>query len=212
MADLAERLAELAIEVDREHRTRNKTLELLLRPSYAAAEREELRQMAAEDRATLFGRAVQLRKLAAMAPKDAAALLYRAVVAIGSGENASSLLCEAAAVLRSCGAPAGETKSASRQKTGKRRQSDLRPLTTKQTEAIQIVGECSGDIAKAAKRLGKDRKTVKQHYDAGMAKVGQAAVVDNKPKPGSLPTGSRGDDEVTGDDDRRARIRPVDRK
>ena len=96
-------------------------------------------------------------------------------------------------------------------KRGKRRQSSKpRPLTPKQTEALQIVGECGGDIAEAARRLGKDRKTVEQHYQAGLAKLGRA--MGRKPKVEQLRNGLRGQPEVTAEDDRRARIRPVDRR
>jgi len=51
-----------------------------------------------------------------------------------------------------------------------------RPLTVLQTEAVQIVGECKGNIAQAAKRLGKDRKTIAQAYKAGLAKLGKQPV------------------------------------
>jgi hypothetical protein len=104
-----------------------------------------------------------------------------------------------------------EVKSAAK-KPRKRRQSDPRPLTPIQAEAVQIVGECQGDIAKAARHLGKDRKTVEQNYEAGMAKLAATGSSDNKRKPGGLPTGLRDDAEVTADDDRRARNRPRDRR
>jgi hypothetical protein len=92
------------------------------------------------------------------------------------------------------------------------RESDLRPLTPKQAEGLHIVGECQGNFAKAAKKLGKDRKTVEQNYKSGMAKIAAAGSLNNKKKPGPLPTGLRGDDEITADNDRRARTRPVDHR
>ena len=58
--------------------------------------------------------------------------------------------------------------------SSKRRKPLVEPnLTAKQLEAMQIVGECKGDIAEAARRLGKDRSTIKQHYDAATAKLGK---------------------------------------
>lgn len=49
-------------------------------------------------------------------------------------------------------------------------------LTNRQVEAVQIVGECEGDIAKAARQMGLDRKTVEQHYNAGLSKLGVTAA------------------------------------
>lgn len=95
-------------------------------------------------------------------------------------------------------------------KRRRRRGPDVQKLTVKQRVAIEIVADCQGDFAKAARRLGKDRKTVKQHYDAGMKKMGEA--IGRKPKVKSLPTGSRGESEATAEDDPRARIRPTDRR
>jgi DNA-binding CsgD family transcriptional regulator len=91
-----------------------------------------------------------------------------------------------------------------------RRQAESGALTDKQLEVIHMMGEYGGDTAAVAKRLGKDRKTVDQHYKAGMRKLSIEAP--NEKKLGSLPSGLRGDDEVTTDDDRRARIRPRDRR
>jgi hypothetical protein len=48
-----------------------------------------------------------------------------------------------------------------------------RPLTPRQVEVIQIVGECKGNIAEAATRLGRDRKTIVETYQAGMKKLGK---------------------------------------
>jgi DNA-binding CsgD family transcriptional regulator len=49
-----------------------------------------------------------------------------------------------------------------------------RPLTDKQTEAVHMVGECKGNVTEAANRLGRDRKTVEQHYKAAMKKLGKS--------------------------------------
>ncbi len=95
-------------------------------------------------------------------------------------------------------------------KRRRRRQSETKPLTAKQREAVEIVAECKGDIAEAARRLGKDRKTVEQHYKAGLEKLGEAT--GRRPETRQLQTGLRGQYEVTADEDRRARIRPTDRR
>ena len=60
----------------------------------------------------------------------------------------------------------------------RRRKSDAQPnaLTPRQLEAMQIVGECKGNMAEAAKRIGRHRKTVQQHYQAALAKLGRTAV------------------------------------
>lgn len=62
-------------------------------------------------------------------------------------------------------------------KPGKQRrrgggQTAERPPTPKQTEAVMIVGECGGNISKAARKLGQNRKTTDQNYKAGLRKVG----------------------------------------
>ncbi len=76
----------------------------------------------------------------------------------------------------------------------------IQPLTAKQLEAVQIVGECRGNIAEAAKRLGKARKTVEQHYKTGMEKLGASA-----PRHGTqrLPADRRGQENLCAADDRR---------
>ncbi|MEW6358495.1 MAG: hypothetical protein AB1696_19330 [Planctomycetota bacterium] len=81
----------------------------------------------------------------------------------------------------------GQKKRRNRQPFTKK----TRPLTDKQTEAMQIVGECKGSIAAAAKRLGRDHKTVRQHYDAALKKMGKKAV-NHLIKKQRLPTDRRG--------------------
>lgn len=73
-------------------------------------------------------------------------------------------------------------------------------LTPKQAEAVQIVGECKGNIAEAARRLARDPATVRQHYKAGMKKLGKLAP---KVKTTRMRTDKRGQDDVTNNDDRR---------
>jgi hypothetical protein len=84
----------------------------------------------------------------------------------------------------------------------RRRTARPRPLTTLQLEAIKVVSDCKGNIAEAARRLGRDRKTIGQHYKAGIKKLGKAAS-HLKHLPQKLPTGCRGEEYLSGEDDRR---------
>ena len=86
-------------------------------------------------------------------------------------------------------------------KRRKRASSKPRQLTAKQLEAAQIVGECKGNFAEAARRLGKDRKTVKQSYDAAMKKLGKEAVATHQTR--WYPRDRRGQAYLTAEDDRR---------
>jgi DNA-binding NarL/FixJ family response regulator len=92
----------------------------------------------------------------------------------------------------------------------KKRASEPKGLTECQTEAMETVAQCNGNIAQAARRLGKDPSTVKQHYRAALEKLGQSAM--KRAKSQQLPTDSRGAEAVTNVDDKRARTRPVDRR
>ena len=75
-----------------------------------------------------------------------------------------------------------------------------RKLTTLQTEAIQIVGEYKGNIAEAARRLNKDRKTIEEAYKSGLAKLGKVAVQRGTR---TFPRDRRGQVDLGQDDDRR---------
>ena len=75
-----------------------------------------------------------------------------------------------------------------------------RPLTARQAEVIQIVGECKGNVAKAAERLGLHRKTVAEAYKAGLAKLGKTVV---KHATRLFPRDRRGQDDVSEADDMR---------
>ena len=78
-----------------------------------------------------------------------------------------------------------------------------RPLTERQTEVINIVGECKGSLADAARRLGIDRKSLKESYDAGNRKLASAGVPipSSRPKPKTerLPKDPRGQVNVAQD-------------
>jgi DNA-binding CsgD family transcriptional regulator len=92
-------------------------------------------------------------------------------------------------------------KSTAARRGGRKRKSSVDPeLTAKQLEASQIVAECKGDIAEAARRLGKDRATVEQHYNAAMEKLGKAVV---KHTTKQLPSDRRGQATIADGQDRR---------
>jgi predicted DNA-binding protein (UPF0251 family) len=84
----------------------------------------------------------------------------------------------------------------------RRRKTDAapRPITAKQLEAAQIVAECKGNFSEAARRLGVSAKTVREHYHAGLQKLGRKAVKHGTQR---LPSDRRGQDSVSSDDDRR---------
>ena len=76
------------------------------------------------------------------------------------------------------------------------------PLTQRQAEVIQVVGECKGNIAQAARQLGRDRKTIEQTYRAGMEKLGKT-VIQSKDKTRLFSRDKRGQALVSDADDRR---------
>jgi hypothetical protein len=79
-------------------------------------------------------------------------------------------------------------------------QSRPRDLTAKQLEAAQVVAECNGNFAEAARRMGvKSPKTVRQHYETAMKKLGRKAL--GKPKMTSLPVDRRGQTNLADDDE-----------
>lgn len=58
------------------------------------------------------------------------------------------------------------------------------PLTPRESEVMQIVNECKGNLAAAARRFGIDRSSLKECYDAGNRKLARMGV----PIPSSRPT------------------------
>ena len=86
----------------------------------------------------------------------------------------------------------------------RRRQTDkVRPLTERQAEVLVAVGECNGSLTAAAKRLGIDRKTVAQHYEVCLRKLGHKVVRHATRR---LPTDRRGQLNISPEDDRRRGI------
>jgi hypothetical protein len=77
-----------------------------------------------------------------------------------------------------------------------------RPLTTRQVEVVEIVGECRGNVAEAARRLGRDRKTIEETYRAALAKLGKS-VYWNRNKTRLLTRDCRGQEDVADIDDQR---------
>jgi hypothetical protein len=74
----------------------------------------------------------------------------------------------------------------------KRRRARVRkptPLTSKQTEAMQLIGEYKGNISAAAKAAGKSRTAMTKLYAKATKKLGRKAV---KHFTKSLPTDRRG--------------------
>lgn len=85
-------------------------------------------------------------------------------------------------------------------KPKKRPRTSPRKTTPKQLEAIQMVGECKGNFAEAARKLSKDPKTIRQLYKAGLRNAGDlAATLKSTPKKQRLPTDRRGQISVARD-------------
>jgi predicted DNA-binding protein (UPF0251 family) len=93
--------------------------------------------------------------------------------------------------------------------TKRQRARNPKPLTAKQLEVVQTVGECEGNIAEAARRLGKDRKTVDEAYKAACEKIGMAAPSAKKTI--RLAQDMRGQETIASNDDGPASIGPKPR-
>ncbi|MBL8828306.1 MAG: response regulator transcription factor [Planctomycetaceae bacterium] len=111
------------------------------------------------------------------------------------GEDAVAVLEE----LRR-GAKQKQTERAQKQRRRSRAEASPRPLTPKQVEVMQVFGECKGNLAEVARRLSRDRATVKEHYQAATKKMGAQAT---RPKTERLRSDLRGQLDVTVSDDRR---------
>ncbi len=75
-------------------------------------------------------------------------------------------------------------------------------LTARQTEAMQLHGECEGNIAEVARRMGVVRKTAEQHVNAAFTKLGKS-VPKTKARTSSLTTDKRGQTTVAEGDQKR---------
>jgi len=86
-------------------------------------------------------------------------------------------------------APANKAKGARKRRHQKRQP---KALTPKQSRAVEVVAEHEGNLTAAAKAIGVDRTTIKQHVDAANKKLGMAASAHLKPKTRDLSHDSRG--------------------
>jgi len=96
------------------------------------------------------------------------------------------------------GGAAGEKPKRKRRR--RKTESKTRALTAIQAEVVHIVGECKGNISEAARRLGKNRKTVDESYKSAMKKLGKSAV---KHQTKRLSSDRRGQENLSQEDDRR---------
>lgn len=83
----------------------------------------------------------------------------------------------------------------------RRRATGPRPLTEKELKAYQTVAECQGNIAKAARQLGKDRKTVDEQYRSALRKLGKRLLP--KPRTVPMPSDRRGQVNLADSEDQR---------
>jgi predicted DNA-binding protein (UPF0251 family) len=76
----------------------------------------------------------------------------------------------------------------------RRRKADrpVAPLTAKETEAAQLVGEHKGSFASAAHAAGVSRQAMAKRYKKAMAKLGESAARQKRPQTQRLPEDRRG--------------------
>lgn len=82
----------------------------------------------------------------------------------------------------------------------KRRRSSPQELTEIQRKTVEVVGDCKGNISKAARRLRKDRKTVAEAYKTAFRKLGKEPI---KYGIKTFVRDRRGQDDVSDIDDQR---------
>ncbi len=97
---------------------------------------------------------------------------------------------------------AGE-KKASLRRSRRRQITPVRSLTPKQVEAVQIYGECKGNLTKAAGNIGIDRTSFKERLDAAYKKLGQKPPKRQGARTRRLPQDRRGQVNITQDRRRR---------
>jgi hypothetical protein len=100
---------------------------------------------------------------------------------------------------------AAEAARSSGDKTPRRPRKKLAPrkLTEIQRKTLEVVAECKGNVAKAAGRLGKDPKTVKEAYRTALLKLGKEPTTYGKVNTGTYFRDKRGQDDVADIDDQR---------
>ena len=88
-----------------------------------------------------------------------------------------------------------------RRRKGKRTE---RPLTEKQAEALQMYGECKGNISEIARTLGISRQATLDRVKAGHRKLGVSwTYMKAKTRTQKLSEGGRGETLLADEDDRR---------
>jgi hypothetical protein len=100
--------------------------------------------------------------------------------------------------------PAGQqntspTNRPARQRKARRRATARapRPLTGKETEAMQLVGEHKGNIAAAARAAGKSRAAMSKLYKKATAKLGKKAIKHFTQR---LPKDNRGQETIAAEE------------
>jgi hypothetical protein len=92
--------------------------------------------------------------------------------------------------------------SGAKPKRRRRRETDgTRPLTVKQTQAVQLYGELKGNFTAVGKRMGVSRQMAEKHYNRAMKKLGKRAMPNHKTA--TLPTDKRGQANIVDGEDRR---------
>lgn len=74
-------------------------------------------------------------------------------------------------------------------------------LTVRQVEAVRLHGDCEGNIAEVARRMGIGRKTAEEHIRKGYKVLGKD--VPEKASTRSIPSDNRGQANLSAKDDKR---------
>ncbi len=90
-------------------------------------------------------------------------------------------------------------KKASPRRSRRRQITRGRPLTPKQVEAVQIYGECKGNLTKAAANIGIDRTSFRERLDGAYEKLGQKRPKRQGLRARRLPQDRRGQVNITED-------------
>jgi DNA-binding CsgD family transcriptional regulator len=104
-----------------------------------------------------------------------------------------------------------QTKANSGRPRRRRQTKSILPLTKRQNEVVAMVAQCNGNIAEAARRLGRTPKTVREAYAAARGKLRAAGVAlskSGKAKTHRLLEDHRGQIFLAGQDDGPAHIGP----
>jgi hypothetical protein len=93
-----------------------------------------------------------------------------------------------------------------RSRRRKRGGGTIRPLTSKQAEALHMLALCNGNYAEAARRIRIDRKSFEERCEAAYGKLGRKGmkrheIEINKALVTKLPRDERGQEVVVADDD-----------